>query len=103
MDSIDVNPLLFLANEYRQYISQIITKDFDDELRGIQYNIDRIRFPSVDVRLDDKYNNCFKSDLEKLIIVRDEMSSRVGSSAEGEPMLHSNRDQIKRTKPLNYT
>lgn len=74
-------------------MSQIMIKDFEADLRGIQYDIDRIRFPSLDVRLDDKYNTCFKSDLEKLIIVRDELSSRMGSNFAPEDInSHTNRD-----------
>ena len=77
-------------------MSQIIMKDYDTEIRGIQYDIDHIRFPGVDVRLDEKYNNCFKSDLEKLIIVKDEMSSRTGSIGGGGRIedinSHMNRD-----------
>ena len=58
------------------------------------------------MRLDEKYNNCFKSDLEKLIIVKDEMSSRNGSIGMGGGIddfnSHTNRDEIKRTKPSVY-
>lgn len=76
-------------------MSQIIVKDFDMELRGIQYDIEHLRFPGVEVRLDERYNNCFKSDLEKLIIVKDEMSSRSGSMGVGtveDINSHMNRD-----------
>lgn len=40
------------ATEYRTYMSKIILKDFDEEIRGIQYNIDHLRFPGVEVKLD---------------------------------------------------
>jgi hypothetical protein len=46
-------------------------KDFEIDLGHIQQDIDRLRLPNVDLGLDEKYYSCFKSDLNKVIVVRD--------------------------------
>ena len=84
-------------------------KDFESELSYIQTDIHRVRFPGLEVRMDDKYYSCFKNDLDKLIMVRDEMNNREylnqqQSQSQHHSMKfedinsHSNRDQIKRTQ-----
>lgn len=52
-------------------------KDFEIDLGHIQQDIDRLRLPNVDLGLDEKYYSCFKSDLNKVIVVRDELSGRM--------------------------
>lgn len=99
-------------------------KDYDGEIRRVESDIERLRFPGVELRLDEKYYNCFKNDTNKIIVVRDEMMGRFrsendyGTKSERPPKQyksptfdeppppkyeeinpHSNRDQIKRTTP----
>lgn len=91
-------------------------KDYEVDLGHIQTDIDRLRFGNVELALDEKYHNCFKSDLNRLIVVRDELSLRsnndVSSFSPQSPGFsqsryeelnpHANRDQIKRSQ-TKYT
>lgn len=52
-------------------------KDFEVDLGHIQQDIDRLRLPNVELGLDEKYYSCFKSDLNRLIVVRDDLSQRM--------------------------
>ena len=52
-------------------------KDFEVDLGHIQQDIDRLRLPNVELGLDEKYYSCFKSDLNRLIVVRDDLSHRM--------------------------
>jgi hypothetical protein len=88
-------------------------------LDHIQQDIDRLRLPNVDVFIDEKHYNCFKNDLNKLIVVRDEFQTRsnneqvnfsqqspnppfnqnpYNSVVSNELNPHINRDQIKRNQ-----
>lgn len=77
-------------------------KDFELDLSHIQQDIDRLRLPNLELGLDDKYHSCFKSDLNRLIVVRDELASRehMSYSPQSPDQLnsHINRDQIKRSQ-----
>lgn len=72
----EVRYYLCLENEYRQYVSKIVLKDYELDLGHIQTDIDRLRFGNVELALDEKYHSCFKNDLNRLIVVRDELSLR---------------------------
>ena len=52
MDSIEVFFLLIVDSEYREYISRIVLRDYDNEIDKVQIDIDRVRFPEVELRLD---------------------------------------------------
>lgn len=54
-------------------------KDFEIDLGHIQQDIDRLRLPNVELGMDEKYYSCFKSDLNKVIVVRDELAGRLGN------------------------
>ena len=46
-------------------------KDYDNELGILQTDIDRLRFPLIELKMDEKYYNCFRSDSDKIIVVKD--------------------------------
>lgn len=91
-------------------------KDFEVDLGHIQQDIDRLRLPNVELGLDEKYYTCFRSDLNRLIVVRDELTNRIGDQSyspqspsfnlqsHDELNPHINRDQIKRSQvtPVKY-
>lgn len=83
------------------------------DLGHIQQDIDRLRLPNVELGLDEKYYTCFKSDLNRLIVVRDDLTNRMvgGDQSSYSPQSpsfygqvqdelnpHINRDQIKRSQ-----
>ena len=43
---------LIVDSEYREYISRIVLRDYDNEIDKVQIDIDRVRFPEVELRLD---------------------------------------------------
>ena len=45
MDSIEVLYCFIIDSEYREYISRIVLRDYDNEIDKVQTDIDRVRFP----------------------------------------------------------
>lgn len=62
------NSLLYLSENYKEYIAKVVVYDFAYETKKIKESMSRLSYDNVHLRVDDRRKDCYRNDLQRIII-----------------------------------